>query len=52
MAKKHKNFKLNTKQNEMGIFMFALVAVIVGVLIGSYLMYTGSGNAVLGVMTP
>lgn len=52
MAKKHKSFKLHTKHNEVGIVWFALLAGVIGVVIGAFLMYSGSGNAVLGVITP
>ena len=52
MAKKHKSFKLHTKQNEMGIIAFVMIAGVVGVFIGVLLMYSSPGQTVLGVMTP
>lgn len=52
MAKKHKSFKLQTNHNEMGIVAFAMIAGVVGVLIGAFLMYSSPGQQVLGVMTP
>jgi len=49
---KHKSFKLYTNHNEMGVVMFSLLAAVVGTLIGAFLIYSETGRAVLGAMTP
>ena len=53
MAKKqYKHFKLYTDQNIMGVVMFTMLAGVIGVLVGAFLLYSPVGNAVLGVATP
>ncbi|KKQ74742.1 MAG: hypothetical protein US96_C0027G0011 [Candidatus Woesebacteria bacterium GW2011_GWB1_38_5b] len=52
MAKKHKSFKLHTKQNEMGVVMFSLLAGVIGVIIGGFLMFSETGQQVLGAVAP
>ncbi|MBI2621121.1 MAG: hypothetical protein HYW63_00550 [Candidatus Levybacteria bacterium] len=49
---KYKSFKLYTNQNIMGVVMFSLLAVMLGAVIGVLLLYTPTGQAVLGVSTP
>jgi hypothetical protein len=54
MAKKkqYRHFKLYTDQNAMGVVLFTMLAGMVGVLIGAFLLYSSFGQAVLGVATP
>jgi hypothetical protein len=55
MAKKkqqYKSFQLYTKHNIMGVVMFTMVAGMVGVLIGVFLLYGTPVGQVLGVSTP
>jgi hypothetical protein len=55
MAKRkaqYKHFKLYTDQNIMGVVLFTMLAGMVGVLIGAFLLYSSVGQAVLGVSTP
>ena len=49
---KHKSFKLYTKHNEMGVVSFAMLAGVIGTIIGVLLITTSAGQAVLGIMTP
>jgi hypothetical protein len=55
MAKRktqYKHFKLYTDQNIMGVVLFTMLAGMIGVLIGAFLLYSPAGQAVLGVATP
>jgi zinc transporter ZupT len=49
--KQYKSFKLHTNQNIMGVVMFSMLAAMVGALIGIVMLYSSSGQAVLGAAT-
>lgn len=49
---KHKSFKLYTKHNEAGIVTFSILAGVIGVVIGVFLMYSNTGQQVLGAISP